>query len=233
MEDCILIKGKKTIEYINNDSKRPLELLCLQFDESLIELLSTPTCQLNYCYKQSINPVEVFQCNFEKIMLIKNLGFKLMALENDHAFGVNLFKESTLTMLLVLVNRAYEEKILLNQKTTGKTFLIDSIFLYIANHIYEEITLQQLESTFYVSRFHISREFKKHSGTTLHKFVIKRKLELAKELIKNGNTATEANNKCNIGTLNNFYRVFKREYGMTPKSYQLQTKSEIGRIDGP
>lgn len=224
IEDFILLSGEHRMIFINTDKKRPFVLLTINFKNGFFELLSTQECPLLECYHKKNEVLQVVSSTSEKSMLMKNLCFKLLSLEEDVGFGVELFKKSTLTMLFIIVNRACQEQAHLNEKSTRKTFLIDSIFLYINNHINEEITLQQLEAIFFVSRFHLSREFKKHTGTTIHKYIMKRKLEIAKELLKSGLTATEVNNRCHLGELNNFYRVFKKEYGLTPKEYVLEIK---------
>ena len=106
----------------------------------------------------------------------------------------------------------------------SKPFLIDDIFSYINNHITEEISLDDLEREFYVSKFHISREFKKATGITLHRYIVKAKLDLCKKLIEEGNTIIDVAHICGIGSYNNLFRAFKKEFGITPKEYYNEIK---------
>jgi AraC-type DNA-binding domain-containing proteins len=67
---------------------------------------------------------------------------------------------------------------------------------YINNHLDEEIKIEDLSNKFFISKFHLLREFKKYSGTTIHKFIIQKKLILAKELILTGIPIMQVYEQC-------------------------------------
>ncbi len=50
---------------------------------------------------------------------------------------------------------------------------MDDIFIYIREHLTEDISLERLENEFYISRYHIVREFKKLTGETPHSYIVK------------------------------------------------------------
>ena len=100
-----------------------------------------------------------------------------------------------------------------------KHLMMDELFVYIRTHITEEITLAQLEQVFYISRFHIAREFKRQTGQTLHSYIVKTKLDLCCHYIEQGRPITEVYRLGGFGGYNHFFRAFKQEYGMTPKQY--------------
>mgnify|MGYP005878117949 CR=1 FL=1 len=77
----------------------------------------------------------------------------------------------------------------------------------------------KLEQVFYISRFHIAREFKRQTGQTLHSYIIKTKLDLCCHYIEQGRPITEVYRLGGFGGYNHFFRAFKQEYGMTPKQY--------------
>ncbi|MDA3847636.1 MAG: AraC family transcriptional regulator, partial [Vallitaleaceae bacterium] len=101
----------------------------------------------------------------------------------------------------------------------SKSNLIDNVINYINNHLEDEIHIDDLSSQFFISKYHLLREFKKHSGTTIHKFIIQKKLIFAKELILTGIPITEVYASCGFGDYSNFFRAFKNEYGITPKQF--------------
>ena len=100
-----------------------------------------------------------------------------------------------------------------------KNSLIDEIIQYINYHLDEEIKIDDLANHFFISKFHLIREFKKHSGTTVHKYIIQKKLILAKELILKGTPIIQVYVLCGFGDYSNFFRAFKNEYGVTPKQF--------------
>jgi AraC-like DNA-binding protein len=100
-----------------------------------------------------------------------------------------------------------------------KSNLIEHVLEYIGTHIDEDITIDDLSAYTYLSKFHLSREFKKHTGTTLHRYILQKKLIAAKELILRDIPITLVYEQCGFGDYSNFFRAFKNEYGMTPKQY--------------
>lgn len=60
-----------------------------------------------------------------------------------------------------------------------KSNLIDSIVEYINNNIEEDITIDELAEYCYLSKFHLSREFKRHTGTIIHKYIVQKELILS------------------------------------------------------
>jgi len=55
--------------------------------------------------------------------------------------------------------------------------MLDEVFLFIQAHLTEELTLERLEKEFFVSREHIAREFKRQTGQTVHRYIVKARLD--------------------------------------------------------
>ena len=96
---------------------------------------------------------------------------------------------------------------------------MDDIFIYIKEHLTENITLERLEDEFYVSRYHIVREFKKMTGETPHAYIVKSRLDLCRRYIEQGKSIREVYELGGFGGYNHFFRAFKKEYGVTPMQY--------------
>ena len=92
---------------------------------------------------------------------------------------------------------------------------------------------ERLEKEFFISKYHISREFKRQTGITVHQYIVKAKLDLCKRLLEKGYPMTEIYKICGLGNYNNLFRAFKREFGITPGEYVRQfqerqkTKSDV------
>jgi len=96
---------------------------------------------------------------------------------------------------------------------------MDDIFIYIREHLTEDISLERLENEFYVSRYHIVREFKKMTGETPHSYIVKSRLDLCRHYIEQGKSIREVYALGGFGGYNHFFRAFKKEYGVTPMQY--------------
>lgn len=223
-DSIILISPNNSIEVVLK-LNRTITIYELVITTELLNILSDEDVNLAKSFNSVPFGCNVVNANTETTMLIKNILKKLYrSKENKHEFAESIYIKSMLSIVVVMILRSciYAQS---KQKIKRNTpFLIDDIFAYISNHITEEISLDCLEREFYISKFHISREFKKLTGTTLHKYIVKAKLDLCKKLIEEGKSITDIAQICNLGSYNNLFRVFKKEFGITPKEYYNEIK---------
>lgn len=223
-DSIILISPNNSIEVVLK-LNRTITIYELVITTELLNILSDEDVNLAKSFNSVPFGCNVVNANTETTMLIKNILKKLYrSKENKHEFAESIYIKSMLSIVVVMILRSCiyaqsKQKIKINTP-----FLIDDIFAYISNHITEEISLDCLEREFYISKFHISREFKKLTGTTLHKYIVKAKLDLCKKLIEEGKSITDIAQICNLGSYNNLFRVFKKEFGITPKEYYNEIK---------
>jgi AraC-like DNA-binding protein len=150
---------------------------------------------------------------------IRTILQKLIAIDNYNGFGSDLLNRVYLIELFVQFNMALlnnSEKI---NPDIKKSAILNSIIEYVNLHIDEDITIDKLSEHVFLSKYHLLREFKRQSGTTIHKYIIQKKLILAKELILKGIPITDVFKQCGFGDYSNFFRAFKKEYGVTPKYF--------------
>lgn len=228
VDNIILIKPGLSIDIEYTGRKHPLEILEIGFSSPLLAGLSNDETDLEYCFNIVPYSCIAIRSASQITMLIKSLAQNLITIsKQSEEFASSLYKNGLMTMLVVLILRAciYTENH--SQASSRKHLLLDDLFIYINTHITEEITLERLEQTFYVSKYHISREFKRQTGTTIHQYIIKMKLDLCKRLIEEGKPINEVYKLCGFGGYNHLFRAFKKEYGMTPKEYFRQVKKDI------
>ena len=92
---------------------------------------------------------------------------------------------------------------------------------YLDENYHRNIDLDYLESTFFISKVHLSREFKKLTGVTIINYLNSRRISEAKKLLRFteqsiGGIAIS----CGIPDVNYFTKVFVKYESMTPSSYR-------------
>ena len=80
----------------------------------------------------------------------------------------------------------------------------------------DDLSLELLASKFYVSKYHLSHEFGKAMGTGVYRYIMLKRLLVARQLLLKGMSAGEVCSKCGFKDYTNFYRAFKDEYGISP-----------------
>lgn len=219
-ESLVLAKPGENLLLDLPDGKYPSRVLWVQLSPRLLAQLSTETVDLEASFNVVPYRVTTVQADSELSMLCKSVARKLLVLpDQTDEFAAELYEKGLLEMFVVLVLRACIHAEQHQAAASRRHLMLDEVFLYIHAHITEEITLQQLEQTFYVDRCHIAREFKKQTGQTVHAYIVKTKLALCCRYIEQGLPITQVYQMAGFGGYSNFFRAFKKEYGMTPKTY--------------
>ncbi|APD06247.1 putative HTH-type transcriptional regulator YbfI [Flavobacteriaceae bacterium UJ101] len=91
---------------------------------------------------------------------------------------------------------------------------------YIDNNFQENLNLDLFSRIRFVSKYHLLRLFKKYYGQTPNQYLIDKRIEKAKEYIKNGLTISETCYEVGFESLSSFSSLFKRKTGFTPRTYQ-------------
>jgi len=92
---------------------------------------------------------------------------------------------------------------------------------YVEAHLDEEVTLQALSDAACLSPYHLSRCFRRSTGTTLHTYVMSRRIEGARKLLADRKlTLAEIAYRCGFASQSHFTAVFKKSLGMTPGRYR-------------
>jgi AraC-like DNA-binding protein len=91
---------------------------------------------------------------------------------------------------------------------------------YITNNFEKELNLNLLSHTRFTSKFHLLRLFKKYYGLTPKRFLTDKRIEKAKEYLKNGMNITETCFATGFESPCSFSTLFKNRTGLTPTKFQ-------------
>lgn len=165
-----------------------------------------------------------FSTDFSATQILFN---KMIAILEEHQRNSPFHRpmiDCYITSLLISLNRViYQEnqpEIFLSQPT-----LFSQLCDYIEQHLEEDLSLDFFARKFHMSKYHIAHVFKDSMGISLHQYVIKKRLYACKNSILSGESLKMVADKFGFTDYPNFYRAFKKEFGMSPKdfkqSYQL------------
>ena len=95
---------------------------------------------------------------------------------------------------------------------------------YIAAHIDEKITLDTLSSSLYINRYSISRLFSERMGCGLNEYVNTLRADRARSLLRDTSMPlSEVCRRSGFESERTFYRVFREQYGASPRQYGRST----------
>lgn len=99
--------------------------------------------------------------------------------------------------------------------------IINELIVYIRAHMSEKLVLTDLAYHAGLNPNYLNKVFKQETGTTVNKFIINERMQLAAELLKEGKLKSYAI-AITVGYDNyaNFVNMFKKTYGVSPNAYQ-------------
>ncbi len=94
---------------------------------------------------------------------------------------------------------------------------------YIDTHFYEDLSLDKLSDMVSISKFHLSKEFKRFTGFSIGEYIITNRLSFAKEQLKYSNASISIiSEQCGIPNVSHFIKLFKKHEGTTPLTFRKE-----------
>lgn len=87
---------------------------------------------------------------------------------------------------------------------------------YIEKNIAVNFRTKDIAKFLNVSESHLSHIFKKEMNISVHQYILRKRLAIAYEKIKNGVPATVAAYECGFSEYSNFYRQYKKTFDFSP-----------------
>lgn len=99
---------------------------------------------------------------------------------------------------------------------------------------FQPLDVAALARVAHVSQAHFSRQFRATFGETPHRYLQRRRVERAMELLREtGRPVTEICFDVGFGSLGTFSRTFREVVGESPTSYRRRFESEGARLRVP
>lgn len=98
---------------------------------------------------------------------------------------------------------------------------LQTIREYLISHSAQKLTLDSLAAMFYISKYHLSREYKRYFGITLMNDLNNMRISTAKSLLRFSDASIESiAEQCGFSDSAYFIKVFKNAENITPYSYR-------------
>ncbi len=108
---------------------------------------------------------------------------------------------------------------------------IHEIINYINSNISNEIRLDDIANHLFMSKYHLCRIFKEHTGLTINKYITNKRIKLVQNLYAEGYSLSTACIKSGYASYSSFYKAYISETGKSPKNnienYNLINEFEI------
>jgi AraC-like DNA-binding protein len=137
-------------------------------------------------------------------------------------FGAARLADTLCQQLLIQVNRDILQDRTAQEQTDSYRLdpKMEEILRYIADHLQEELTVENLAGRFYLSRYYLMHRFKAVTGFTVHRYIIQKRLLLAGELIRGGMPVMKAAEQAGFSEYSTFLRAFQNTFHISPREFR-------------
>lgn len=229
--DLLLISPQELHQICIRPEMSDYERYVLWVDPQLLGRISTPLSDLS----RNIGPTNPKQGNLlrlkpEDASHVQKLFEQLWLETENEDYGSDLLRQSLLIQLLVTINRLAANPSGHFEEVTHSSRAVSAVVDYVNLHYHEPLSLDQLAELVYVSKYHLSHEFNRQVGTSVYRYIQKKRLLIARQLLAQGQRPNEVYSSCGFTDYAGFYRAFRAEYAISPREYARSVRPQA--LDG-
>lgn len=124
--------------------------------------------------------------------------------------------ESCIMLILDKLKKEFSE---ISPVEAEPSDIVSRVIAYLNENFIDAPSLDELSAEFFVSKYYLSHRFKEYAKTSVHNYILMKKINLAKELLKSGTSPQEVCDRCGFSTYSNFYKAFVERTGVSPRKY--------------
>ncbi len=136
-------------------------------------------------------------------------------------FGAQLLADTWVLQLMIALNR---DILAAPDQAAEAVYRFDpkmeAVTRYIRGHLEEELSIDRLARTFFLSRYYLMHRFKEVYGCTVHQYIRQKRLQRAAEEIRRGVPVLKAAEEAGFGDYSVFLRAFRAAYGRSPREWK-------------
>ena len=210
--DAVLV-GSRSVHRPEMEAGQMYERIIIYISPEYLQRESAPGCEL----------LEIFSAERGHVLRLrepKKLFALAASLEKNlsgETYGREILSGAALLRLLVEIGRnLHQTDDQSPRPVEPRNPRVLELMRYIDAHLTEDLDIDALASQFYVSKYHMMRQFNRETGFTIHTYLSQRRLVYARELIAGGMRATEACYRSGFRSYSSFTRAYGKYFGTTP-----------------
>lgn len=212
--DVVLI-GSRCVHRPEFEADSPYERIIVYISPEFLRRASTEDCDLLECFSGQWGHVLRPERSGQRRLFA--LAAALEQELSGRAYGRVILSSGLLLRLLVEIGREqHRGDARIPEPIQPKNERILGILSYIDAHLVEDLTIDALAEQFYLSKYHMMRLFREETGQSIYGYLTQRRLMQAREMIRQGLSATQSCFRSGFRSYSSFTRAYSKHFGTTP-----------------
>ena len=216
--DIVLVKAGEVHRPIVRDDC-VYERIIIYISPDFINSYKEKDYDLSYCFSQAqLQKSSVLRINALRKSKLYQVSHELEASFNDTDYANELYRNILFLEFMIQLNRAAIHHSINYIETDDSNKKILAILAYLNEHLSNDISIDILSERFFTSKYYLMHSFKEVTGYTIGNYLSTKRLLLARELISNGMSITQACFECGFKNYSTFSRAYKKSFGVSPRA---------------
>ncbi|MGL5348702.1 MAG: helix-turn-helix domain-containing protein, partial [Peptostreptococcaceae bacterium] len=216
----ILFVNKNEIHKPVIDPSKHYERIVIWLSPNFMNGINSNNSNLLQCFElASKNKYNLLRLNLKSIDDVKSLINQIKACDYNTEFGSDVLKNAFFLQFMVLINRLFLQSE--NSEKNDDVIYdetIENLLIYINDNLNNDLSIDKLADEFFTSKYYLMRKFKSQTGSSIHNYIVQKRLILAKSLITQDYNMSDVCTMCGFNDYSSFVRAFKKTYGMSPRN---------------
>lgn len=199
---------------------KPYERMVIWLADTFFENLSICGDDLSSCFLDAAQKdYRLIRPDYSSLIQLRTLCDQISSALQSQQFGSHALASSYLIQFLVQLSRCYYDTPhpIVNAVTENEK--INQLIVYLNENITTDLSLDDLADRLYVSKFYLSKQFKRFTGMSIYQYIMKKRLAISRNMLRSGVPVTTACMECGFNDYSNYLKAFKREFGRNPSDY--------------
>lgn len=225
--DLLVISPEELHQPIFGAEQQNYERIVVWLNKSFLEQFNLSDQEVTWCFDASRpGHTNLLRPDGVTRELMNYLLMQLQQEAESENYGSELYSMACIAQLLVLINRLAQREGQVSDSRVNADSVVYRVLGYINEHYNEDLSLDYLANKFFISKYHLSREFGRLVGTSVYRYIIQKRLVMAKQMMSSGMPTSTVYQHCGFGDYSNFYRAFKAEYQISPREFVENLRQE-------
>ncbi|WP_077612535.1 AraC family transcriptional regulator [Clostridium sp. Marseille-P2415] len=215
----LILFSNREIHKAINTANEAFTRLVIHVNPAFIRPYCTPNTNLLDCFHREPaigNLVLLSKKEYEDLVTMATTIEK--AIKNRCSYGSDLTAVTTLIQILILINQAWQKTS--SSRTAPRPHRAQAIMSYIDKNLTNPMTLDTISQALSLDKYYLSHLFKSETESSIFQYIVVKRVALAKELLSQGHTVSEACHLSGFNDYSNFIRTFRQTTGYTPGQFK-------------